>query len=206
MPKIIDPDERRREIVRAACRVIIGQGVAALSLTSVAAESGLAIGSVRHYVGGHDDLRRLTLQIIGDDLMLRLNESARPLIYPGAGLSVAARRRRSLEWLEQLLPMDDDRLAEATIWTAMREAARTDPELAAVMAGIDGRRLALVRRVLGRVRPHWSPAVRAVESRRLSALLRGLTIERVYEPESVTPAQVQRVLRQHLSQLAQARR
>lgn len=201
MPKIIDPDARRREIVRASCRVIIDDGMAALSLASVAAEAGLAVGSVRHFVGGHDELRRLTLRIVGDDLMLRLADSARPLIHPGSGLTMSARRRRSLEWLEQLLPMDDDRLAEATVWAAMREAARTDPVLADLMALVDDQRLQLVRRVFGRIRPQWTATVRADESHRLSALLRGLTVERVYAPDLVTPAQLQRVLRQHFAQV-----
>lgn len=203
---MIDSEARRREIVLAACRVIIADGLPALSLASVAAEAGLAVGSVRHFVGGHDDLWHLTVAMVGDDLLERLNASARPLIHPDSGLTPAARRRRSREWLEQLLPMDEVRLAEATVWVAMREAARTDPGLADLMKRTEDRRESLVRRVFGRIRPQWSYAARALEARRLSALLRGLTVERVYAPDQVTPVQLQRVLRQHVNELAVARR
>lgn len=205
VPKIIDADARRREIAEAACRVIIEQGLPALSLAAAGERAGLAVGSVRHYVGGHDDLRRLTLTTVGERQLRRLTASAQPLLVPQAGGSAEARRRRILDWLEQLLPMDEERLGEATVWTAMREAARTDPELAGELARIEDRRLELVRRVLGRIRPRWSHDTAVVEARRLAALLRGLTLERVYAPARVTPAYLQQVLRRHLATLASRR-
>jgi AcrR family transcriptional regulator len=200
MPKIIDPEERRRAIVRAACDVIVKDGLPALSLASVGAAAGLAVGSVRHYVGGHDDLHRLTLLMVGEQRLERLTTAAQPVLYP-SDESVATKRRRVLEWLEQLLPLNDERLREATVWVALREAARTDQQLGELMADEEGRRLDLVRRVLGRVRPNWSYATRMIEARRLSALLRGLTVERVYAPQQVTAATLRQVLEQHLRQL-----
>ena len=200
MPKIIDAEERRRDIVRAACEVIINDGLAELTLASVATASGLAIGSVRHYIGGHDDLRRVTLIMLGEQRLERLAAAAQPVLY-ACDESTVVKRRRVLEWLEQLLPLDEDRLREATVWVALREAARTDSRLGELMAEVERRRLDLVRRVLGRVRPSWGHTTRVIEAHRLSALLRGLTVERVYAPDTVTAATLRHVLGQHVNQL-----
>lgn len=62
----IDPRERRRDIVRAAFRLVVAEGVAGMSLRKVAAESGLNIGSVRHYFRGHDELLIAAAEEAGD--------------------------------------------------------------------------------------------------------------------------------------------
>lgn len=59
MPARIDPQERRQEVIRAAFRLVVAEGIEGVSLRKVADESGLNVGSVRHYFDGHHDLLTL---------------------------------------------------------------------------------------------------------------------------------------------------
>ena len=72
MPARIDPEKRRREVVEAAFRLVIAHGVEGISLRKVAEESGLNIGSVRHYFDGHQDLLVAAAQEAGDRMGRRL--------------------------------------------------------------------------------------------------------------------------------------
>ncbi|MDQ1250665.1 MAG: hypothetical protein QG597_5044, partial [Actinomycetota bacterium] len=49
MPKIVDHEARRREIVEAMWRIVQREGFAAVSVRSVAAEAGLSKASISHY-------------------------------------------------------------------------------------------------------------------------------------------------------------
>jgi AcrR family transcriptional regulator len=63
------PAERRDEILAAARAVALEQGLAALTLRSVAARAGVASGLVAHYVDGMDDLVAGTFAaIVGAEL------------------------------------------------------------------------------------------------------------------------------------------
>ena len=70
MPKIVDADSRRALIAEAVIRLIVRGGIEEASLRNVAAESGLNIGSVRHYVDGYegmliDAVRHMARQVAG---------------------------------------------------------------------------------------------------------------------------------------------
>jgi AcrR family transcriptional regulator len=48
MPKLIDHEVRRLELVEAAWRVILRDGAGRVSVRAVAAEAGVSAGSLRH--------------------------------------------------------------------------------------------------------------------------------------------------------------
>jgi AcrR family transcriptional regulator len=56
VPKIVDHDLRRREVARAAVRIIARDGLEAATTRAVAAESGWSTGVLKHYFAGKDDL------------------------------------------------------------------------------------------------------------------------------------------------------
>ena len=102
----IDPCERRRDIVRAAFRLVVAEGVAGMSLRKVAAESGLNIGSVRHYFRGHDELLIAAAEEAGDRMGRRL--AGHP-VEALRGLAGDAARDALQELVEAVLPMDEER-------------------------------------------------------------------------------------------------
>ncbi|NLZ97477.1 MAG: TetR family transcriptional regulator, partial [Micrococcus sp.] len=49
MPKIVDHEQRRRELAQAIWSIIALRGLSAVTLRSVAAEAGVSMGTVQHY-------------------------------------------------------------------------------------------------------------------------------------------------------------
>jgi AcrR family transcriptional regulator len=56
MPKLVDHDVRREELVRAAWRVIAERGIDELTIREIAREAGYSSGVLAHYFENKDDL------------------------------------------------------------------------------------------------------------------------------------------------------
>ncbi|MEV7552589.1 TetR/AcrR family transcriptional regulator [Amycolatopsis sp. NPDC089917] len=198
MPKIVDPEARRLSIAEAVFRVIQRDGLAQASLRSVAEEAGLAIGSVRHYFRGHDELIVFAMRSLGDRLEARLLGHLPDLLDPGTPRS---RRQEITEaLLSELLPLTEQTRAETDVWLAFSAAAKNRPDLAEeVVRMYEGVR-ALVRRVLDGANEAGGlleDLDLAVETERLAALLDGLALS----TGRTSPELMKTVLRRHLETL-----
>lgn len=187
----IDPCERRRDIVRAAFRLVVAEGVAGMSLRKVAAESGLNIGSVRHYFRGHDELLIAAAEEAGDRMGRRL--AGHP-VEALRGLAGDAARDALQELVEAVLPMDEERRLEAIVVTELIVASRTRPVFApsAERMGVDLRQvIAAALEALGVP----DPAGRAAG---LTAVIGGLTLDALTPHGRLAPERLRAILRQHL--------
>lgn len=187
----IDPRERRRDIVRAAFRLVVAEGVAGMSLRKVAAESGLNIGSVRHYFRGHDELLIAAAEEAGDRMGRRL--AGHP-VEALRGLAGNAARDALQELVEAVLPMDEERRLEAIVVTELIVASRTRPVFApsAERMGVDLRQvIAAALEALGVP----DPAGRAAG---LTAVIGGLTLDALTPHGRLAPDRMRAILRQHL--------
>lgn len=202
MPKVVDHDERRREIAEAMWRVISREGLAAASARSIAAEGGWSLGAVRHYFSSQDELMVFAARAMLDAVMARLEV-------------VMARRRpgapRCAELLEQLLPLDDERTSEVRVWLAVLIRSHVDTSLAEVrMSGWEGTR-GLCRGVVAELagvgrEDSWMPRRRLparheARAERLHTWLDGLTLHAITVPEVLHPDDVRRLVRRELSAL-----
>ncbi|GAA2819886.1 TetR/AcrR family transcriptional regulator [Saccharopolyspora taberi] len=202
MPKIVDPDERRREVAEAVFRVVARDGLAQVSLRTVAAEAGLAIGSVRHYCGSYDELMALAFQTLVDAVDERFAVHRGRL---GETASGSPERRRLVEdMLAEFLPLDEQRHRETAVWLAFSGAARTDGNLTPYVRRMSEGMRMVVRRILeGCVRSGRTPELDlALETDRLCALLDGLALTVITAPSAISPARTLAVLRRHLDTLA----
>lgn len=64
MPKIIDHDQRRRDIIEVAKRLILQGGFEAATMRSLAAEAGFANGALKHYFPGKESIIAATFQSV----------------------------------------------------------------------------------------------------------------------------------------------
>ena len=198
MPKIVDPEARRHAVTDALFRVIDRGGLEAATLRTIADEAGLAIGSVRHYFAGHTDLTVFALAALRDRMTTRI-------LGHLDRLSHAPPREVAEAVLAEFLPLDEHRRRETVVWLAFVTAARTRPELRDQARHLhEGTRL-VVRRVLdravslGRVSPDLDLDV---ETERLSALLDGLAMSAVLQPDLLPVPALRRILGRHLDSLA----
>ncbi len=120
MPKVVNRDERRRTIASALLRLAAREGLAAVSVRSVAAESGVSAGAVQKYFPSKEDMILLALELTEDRLERRY--AALP---ENADIG---------EYLRQSLPLDEERREEAIVLTAFTAAAANRPDWAKFLA------------------------------------------------------------------------
>ena len=172
MPRRVDHDERRAEISDALLRIAAARGLAAVTFREVAAEAGVSVRLVQYYFATKQQLLARSMARLAARLDARVRTRA-------AAHDGPLTRREVVEIvLTSVLPLDEQRRADALASTAFYAVALTDPSLAA--SGVTWPE-ALVRyltgvlsaaRGTGELLPGADPAV---EAPLLLALTNGLT-------------------------------
>jgi AcrR family transcriptional regulator len=150
----VDHEKRRRELAGAVWRVIVRDGVADVSIRSVAAESGWSSGALRHYFATRAEL----LAFACEEVIAQATERVRAL-PPTAG---------AREFLLELMPVDELRHTESSIAFAFLALGLGDPELARVQRMHFTAVYNLCRRLV--------PGEDETAARRLHAVIDGLTV------------------------------
>jgi len=105
VPKIVDHDARREELVEAAWRVIARAGMVGATMREIAREAGVSTGILAHYFTDKEDLLGFALRLSHRRIYERFYARTQGLV------GLAALRVIMLE----ALPLDQERLLEAQI-------------------------------------------------------------------------------------------
>jgi AcrR family transcriptional regulator len=105
VPKIVDHEARREEVVEATWRVIARTGLAGATMREIAREAGVSTGLLAHYFADKEDLLAFALRLSHRRVYERIHSRTQGVV----GLS--AIRVIMLE----ALPLDEERLLEAQI-------------------------------------------------------------------------------------------
>lgn len=124
MPKIVDHDQRRREIVEVTWKFIAREGIEKLNLRDLAAAAGYANGALKPYFPTRDALLVATFNFVADATNQRIKKNAAGL----QGLKAISAFAR------EVLPLDELRRNEARIAVHFWHLALGDPKLAIVNA------------------------------------------------------------------------
>jgi len=124
VPKQVDHEQRRIEIVEATWRIIARGGFAAATMREIAAEAGFANGGLKHYFATKDDLIIAAFQ----RTFYRVNERAG--LAAGSRAGVDAIRALCME----MLPLDSERQVESRVAVAFWDRAASNPVLMKVHA------------------------------------------------------------------------
>lgn len=190
MPKVVDHEQRRRELGEAVWRAIRCNGVDGASVRTVAQEAGWSAGALRHYFRTQSELLDFAIELAAEQIQQRVG-----------ALKLADDPRRAVEQLlSELLPLDEERRAENEVWLAFTARALIDPRLRVRHAEIDD---ALHATSLRAVVMLGLPAgrERTLEAERLHALLDGLALHAAIRPERLPPRRIVAVLHRHLDEL-----
>lgn len=122
MPKIVDHDERRLELVDATWRIIARLGIEGATMREIATEAGFANGALKPYFPTKDTL----LTFAFGHVFNRTNERIAEVTAGKSG--IAALRAFCIE----VLPLDEERINEARIVIPFWQKAINDPEKAAI--------------------------------------------------------------------------
>ncbi|MBL3687551.1 TetR/AcrR family transcriptional regulator [Leucobacter zeae] len=119
MPKVIDHDQRRSDIVDVTWELIVEGGIEAATMREIAARAGFANGALKHYFTGKDQIIKGAYERSLHGLGERLTEQV-------AGM-------RGIEALETsmrfTLPIDDGDATAARVLLSFWERCAFSPEL-----------------------------------------------------------------------------
>lgn len=195
VPKAVDVAQRRAELAEAVWRVIRREGLERVSVRNVAREAGSSMGALRHYFATQDDLLGFAMQLVME------RARARVLDVRDAGPDP---RSRAMAMIEEVLPLNPERLAEAQVWLALTARSLVDPALAALRDKCyeDLQHLCMVV-VTSLLENRRTPEGKnlSLEVERLYAVIDGLALHAVTRPAATDPGWVRTVLAHHLDSL-----
>ena len=129
MPKVVDHQERRADIVDALWRVVRRDGIAATSVRTVADEAGLSAGALRHYFTTQSELLAVAVRSMADGVGVRVERRMGAWQAEPGALGSEERLDRLVGVLEEVVPLGARRRAEFEVWLEMVMLARTSPDL-----------------------------------------------------------------------------
>ncbi|MCG0065563.1 TetR/AcrR family transcriptional regulator [Streptomyces tricolor] len=127
MPRVADHDARHGQITDAVQRLIVRDGLTAVTVARTAAEAGVSVGLVQHYFTAKDEMLLATFTCVNRRFTARVDE----LVNRGEaeGRTIAVMLRQALA---ELLPLDDTRRAEHLVRLAFADQAAHNTRLATV--------------------------------------------------------------------------
>jgi AcrR family transcriptional regulator len=187
VPKLVDHDERREELVRAVWRIIAERGIDEVTVREIAREAGYSSGALAHYFENKDDLLVTAFRISHEQINARYDEKIdTPVSYDAL---------RAI--LFDNLPLDEQRELETRIemsfWArALRNAAVSEiqhDESAFLQRLI--RRLVEGSQAEGEIAAEHDPR-RVVDL--FAALIDGISLHGLLYPERMTRERQQGVM------------
>jgi AcrR family transcriptional regulator len=195
MPKIVDWDARRDEILSATWRVIAREGIAGATVRAIAREAKCSPGILVHYFDDKAD-------ILGSALVLSHRRVE-------ARMDARAVGRTGLDAIRvimlEALPLDEERDLEAQIEISFWGRALGSPELREIQH-------AEIERFANKLRSYLADAQKLGEipdrvdldlaTQQLLVLIDGISAERVLYPDRVPPARQEQLLAELLDGLS----
>jgi AcrR family transcriptional regulator len=176
VPKIVDHEERRLELVDATWRNIARQGLEGATMREIAMEAGFANGALKPYFPTKDTL----LEFAFGHVFNRTNQRIAEVTRGKSGL--AALRA----FCREVLPLDEERVNEARIVIPFWQKAVNDPQKAAIHQQSMNEWAATIRRFLAEARDsgdiHAAVGDSILAGQLLNMLL-GAQIEAALAPE-----------------------
>jgi AcrR family transcriptional regulator len=194
MPKIVNHQERREEVVDAARRVILREGIDAATTRAIAKEAGYSNGVLTHYFAGKDDILLSALRSSHRGIVDRLKGKL-------AGLTGLCALRVLL--LDNL-PLDEERARETTLEIGFWGRSLAGGTLLDVQREEAAELRYLVRTLLdaaaaaGEIAPGEDLGD---VTERLLALIDGLSLHRLLYPDRLSPEALRRLMNAELERL-----
>ncbi len=197
MPKIVDHELRRQELLAATWRVIARTGIVGVTTREIAREAGVSTGVLAHYFADKEELLAAALRLSHHQVYGRLRERTQGL------LGLEALRVVMLE----ALPLDDQRLLEAQIeanfWSlalgneALRELQHEEFER---FWDVLHYRVCEAQK-LGQI---WPDADASDITHQLMIMVEGLSLEAVLYPSRANPQRQLQTLDSFLGRISSA--
>lgn len=195
MPKIVDHELRRQELLAATWRVIGRTGIVGATTREIAREAGVSTGVLAHYFADKEEILAAALRLSHQQVYARLQERTQGLLGLDALVVV----------MLEALPLDEQRLLEAQIevnfWSlalgnnALRELQHEEFER---FWDVLHYRVSEAQK-LGQI---WPEIDASDVTHQLMILVEGLSLEAVLYPSRATPQRQTQTLESFLDQIS----
>ncbi|MEV6344303.1 TetR/AcrR family transcriptional regulator [Actinoplanes sp. NPDC051851] len=195
MPKIVDHEERRQEVLGAVWRLIGREGLDAATTRRIADEAGYSIGAIQHYFQNKEDI------LVQAHLLAFSRASDRILRVTQGRTGVDALRLAMME----ALPLDAERLLEAQVDVSFLGQAVGNPQLRRIRSTSNTESRAFwegfvtAAQRTGEIAADEDPGLIVDE---IFALIESLSIEAIIAPERMTPEHQMVLVERFLTRVA----
>ncbi|GIP32822.1 HTH-type transcriptional regulator PksA [Paenibacillus sp. J2TS4] len=193
----MDHEERRNQIAEATWRVILNQGMKGATVRNIAQEAGLSLGALRHYFSTQDELLAFAMKLVRDRATDRVQQIAMGELSP---------KEKILNILLELVPVDDQKMVEMEVWFAFTFYTRHQPDV--FDAQHDGIYSAMHKLIEYLDQHHMlrKDLDKELETEKLYALVDGIAIHALLEPQRVNKERIVAVLTHYLNSICVAAR
>jgi TetR/AcrR family transcriptional regulator, transcriptional repressor of bet genes len=179
VPRVVDHEQRRRELVAATWAVVAAEGIEAATVRRIAEEAGCTTGRITHYFADKEEV-----------LVAALRQVHRAA---GKRMLAAIGQRSGLEALRavlaEALPLDENRILEWRVWLAFWGSAATSTSLQAEQHQRYREWRGLLKRVLATAQLSADIDLdRLVDQ--IVALVDGFGLQGVLDPQDPQPEQL----------------
>lgn len=194
MPKKIDHHKRKIQIAEATWKVIVDEGIEQATVRKIAKYAGLSVGALRHYFSSQAELLRFSMELVSDRVVRRLKErkySGKPLEFVTEGVC-------------EVLPVDDERKIEMEVWLAFSAKSFVDTKLRELSNKVYSdmhQGLENVVHALQLLKLAKDGLDLDMEVNRLHAIVDGMAMHHLLNPEQFTRDKMIQTLKYHLQSL-----
>lgn len=192
MPKIVDHSERKSHIAEATWRVIMNQGMKGATVRKIAREAGVSLGALRHYFTTQHELLAFAMNLVKERVNARV-AAILSLDLPPKELVTRV--------LMELLPLDETTMAEMEVWFAFVFHLKSAEE---DYGGLNDGIYPGICNLLDRLDQHdllRAEVDKANVAEHLYALLDGLALHAMLEPERLDRQRIVRVLNSYMDSI-----
>lgn len=199
MPKIVDHDQRRVEIISAMWRVVDSEGVNGVSVRSVAASAGVSKTNIGHYFDSQPHLLALGALESATNISSRI--VATQLGEDPLGEATTL--------LMRMVPDTPAKRRRAAVWLHVADLCSNNPGTQDLVLAIESTHVDAITHVVEQLRArklvHRGRDI-AAEVTALHALVDGVALQALTSRSLMPKNQARDVLRAHLAGLASAPR
>ena len=193
MPRASVAELRRGEIVDGAIRLIAREGYEATTMRGLAAELGVSTGTITHWFATKNQVLGAVLDALADRTTARIAAELEHTTTPREVLIALG---------DASVPDTSEQMEEQRVWSELGARAARTPDLAERHQRLyDGWRRRMETAVEAGIKTENFRTVNArAWARTYAALLDGLALHVLLQPESVTPERMRATIREHVAE------
>jgi AcrR family transcriptional regulator len=192
MPKIVNHEERKKQIAQATWRVILKSGMEGASVRNIAKEGGFSLGALRHYFSTQEELLVYAMNLVKDQARERINEILITDLPP---------KEKVLRLLLEIVPTNKQTLVEMEVWFAFTFHFRNkkgvyDPKHDGIYEGIKR-----IITFMDNEKLLKNGIDKDIEAEKLYAIIDGIALHAFLEKERLNKERIVQVLTSYLDSI-----